>query len=244
MATLSGTALLCGALLLLSACGGTDIRFQSGGIQSPPILEPAGTGVRINAAAAWHSYLTAPQRWQVAGSSNGNAFTLALVLTPGPIAVFPLNGQLAQSTTESLRLNFAGVLTADTDGTLFYSNDNLIGIGGPGNSCAIVRTPMPAVSPLPGNAAVGDAGTIVTLDNFDGCASNAMRVGSVSLRWSVEQDLAVTLLCLSTLRQDLGGSTVSAQTACVQSTAQGELGGGARLSLRRPDGSVISAKKY
>lgn len=238
-------ALACSAVgLSLSACGGGSVSFNSGGIQSPPLLPPAATGVTVNTAAAWHQYLSTPQRWDIAGQQNGNAFTLALVLAPGAISSFPYNGQLAQTTTQSLRLTVAGVATANTDGTLFHTNDSLIGIvGGSGAnaSCAVIRTPF---APLPASGTVGAGGTIVSFDSLGGCTPNAARVGSVTLNWSIEQDLAVTLFCLTTLRQDAAGLPAGTETACVQTTAQGELGGGARLTLRRADGTVISGKNY
>ena len=237
-------ALACATALLLTACGGGSVSFNSGGIQSPPLLPPAGTGVTVNTAAAWHQYLSTSQRWEVAGQQNGNAFNLALVLTPGATSIFPYNGQLAQTTTQSLRLTFAGVATANTDGTLFYTNDSLIGVvGGSGSNatCAVIRTPF---TPLPNSSTVGAGGTIISFDSLGGCAPNAARVGSVTLNWSVEQDLAVTLFCLTTVRQDLAGLPAGTETACVQTTAQGDLGGGARLTLRRADGTVISGKNY
>jgi|GEM_PF-3531415 len=230
--------------VLLSACGGKDKHNNNGGIESPPVLPPASTGVTVDAAAAWHDYLSTPRRWDISGSQNGNAFTLSLVLTPSGQITFPATGQVAQTTTESLRLNFAGVATASTDGTLFYTNDSLIGIvGGSGANatCAVVRTPF---TPLPTNGTVGARGTIVTLDNLNGCTSTAQRVGSITLSWSIEQDLAVTLFCLTTLRQDSGGATTGSQTACLQSSNAGELGSSARITFRRPDGSVITGKNY
>jgi len=230
--------------MALAACGGSDDNNPgnaNSGIQSPPILPPASTGVTVDAAAAWRQYLTTPRRWQVSGQQNANAFTLALVLTPGPVSTFPYNGQLAQTTTESLRLSFAGVANADVDGTLFYTNDSLIGIVGGGTRCAVIRTPF---TPLPNNSSVGGKGTIVSLDSLDGCTPTAARVGTVTLTWSIEQDLAVTLFCLTTLRQDPSGIPVGTETACVQSNAAGELGGGARLTLRRADGTEISGKNY
>jgi hypothetical protein len=237
--------LACGAMgLSLTACGGGSVSFNSGGIQSPPILPPAGTGVTVDTAAAWHQYLSTPQRWDIAGQQNGNAFTLALVLTPGAISSFPYNGQLAQTTAQSLRLTVGGVATANTDGILFSTNDSLIGIvGGNGASasCAVVRTPF---TPLPASSVVGAGGTMVSFDTLAGCTPNAARVGSITLNWSIEQDLAVTLFCLTTLRQDAAGLPAGSETACVQTTAQGDLGGGARLTLRRADGTVISGKNY
>lgn len=239
-------ALSCSAMaVLLSACGGNDDHnHDNGGIQSPPVLPPASTGVTVDVAAAWRQYLSTPRRWDISGSQNGNAFTLSLVLTPSGQITFPATGQVAQTTTESLRLNFAGVATANTDGTLFYTNDSLIGIvGGSGANatCAVVRTPF---SGLPGNATVGASGTIVTLDNLNGCSSTAQRVGSVTLNWSIDQDLAVTLFCLTTLRQDTSGATTGSQTACLQTSNAGELGSSARITFRRPDGSVITGKNY
>jgi hypothetical protein len=200
--------------------------------------------VTVDVAAAWRHYLSTPRRWDISGSQNGNAFTLSLVLTPSGQLTFPATGQVAQTTTESLRLNFAGVASANTDGTLFHTNDSLIGIvGGSGANatCAVVRTPFAA---LPNNGVVGANGTIVTLDNLNGCTSTAQRVGSVTLNWSIEQDLAVTLFCLTTLRQDTGGATTGSQTACLQTSNAGELGSSARITFRRPDGSVITGKNY
>lgn len=252
MSTLFKRALALGAMaVLLTACGGNnddDAGNHNGnnsGIQSPPVLPPAGTGVTVNAAAAWRQYLTTPQRWDISGSQGGSNFVLSLLLTPTGQTTFPATGQVAQTTTESLRLNFAGVASANTDGVLFYTNDSLIGvIGGSGANatCAVVRTPF---TPLPTSGVVGANGTIVSLDNFNGCSSTAQRVGSVTLSWSIEQDLAVTLFCLTTARTDAAGVTSGTQTTtCIQSNAQGQLGSSARLVLRRPDGSVISGKNY
>ncbi|WP_426193804.1 hypothetical protein [Massilia sp. DWR3-1-1] len=240
---LTGSALM----LLLAACGGSDrfsVQVNPGGIESPPFLPPASTGVTVDTAAAWRHYLGTAQRWEVAGQQNGNAFSLALTLTPGPISIFPYNGQLAQTSTESLRLRFAGVASVDTDATLYYSNGSLIGIvGGSGASarCAVIRTPFTA---LPTNSRVGDSGTIVSLARLAACTPDAQQIGSVTLRWSIEQDLAVTLFCLTSLQQAPQGTPAGAQTACMQTTAQGELGGSARLSVRRPDGSEVSGKNY
>lgn len=236
-------ALACSAAVLLStACGGGNGQSNNG-IQSPPVLPPASTGVTVNAAAAWLQYLSTPRRWDIAGQQNGNAYNLALVLTPGPVSTFPYSGQLASTTTQSLRLTFGGIATADTDGILYYTGDGLIGIVGGGATprCAVIRTPF---TPLPNNSRVGDGGTIVSLDSLAGCAPNADRVGTVTLTWSIEQDLAVTLFCLTTVRQDPAGVPTGSETACVQSDAAGELAGGARLSLRRPDGTAISGKNY
>jgi hypothetical protein len=250
MSTIKRALTFSAMALLLSACGGRNDDDQSNnnnkgsGIQSPPVTPPASTGVTVDVAAAWRQYLTMPRRWDIAGNQNGNAFNLSLVVTPGSQTAFPGNGQVAQTTTESLRLTFAGVASANVDGTLFYNNDSLIGIlGGSGANatCAVVRTP---VSGLPTSAPAGSTGTLVTLDNFNACATNAQRVGSVNLTWSVQQDLAVTLFCLTTVRLDTGGTTTSSQTACVQSDTQGQLGGGARLTLRRPDGTEITGKNY
>ncbi|MFL6708621.1 MAG: hypothetical protein ACJ8HI_10490 [Massilia sp.] len=236
--------------VLLTACGGNNDGDNAGtnggnnGIQSPPVLPPASTGVTVDVAAAWRQYLGTPRRWDISGNQGGSNFILSLVLTPGGQTTFPATGQVAQTTTESLRLSFAGLASANTDGTLFYTNDSLIGIlGGSGANatCAVVRTPFSA---LPTSGAVGANGTVVSLDNLNGCSSTAQRVGSVTLNWSIEQDLAVTLFCLTTIRADAAGATAGSQTACVQSNAQGQLGSSARLTLRRPDGSVISGKNY
>lgn len=239
--------------LLVTACGGrndddelsnNNSNNNGSGIQSPPVTPPASTGVTVDVAAAWRQYLSTARRWDISGNQNGSAFNLALVVTPSAQTTFPGNGQVAQTTTESLRLTFAGVANANVDGTLFYNNDSLIGIvGGSGAnaSCAVVRTPFAG---LPSNATVGSTGTVVTLDNFNACTTNAQRVGSINLTWSVQQDLAVTLFCLTTVRLDQTGTTTNSQTACVQSNAQGQLGAGARLTLRRPDGTEITGKNY
>lgn len=249
MFTIKAALTISAMAVLLAACGGNDDDNKSNGgngngIQTPPVLPPASTGVSVDVAAAWRQYLSTPRTWEIGGSQNGNAFSLALVLTPSGQTTFPGNGQLAQSTTETLRLTFAGNAAVNTEGRLFYNDSGLIGIvggTGPNATCAIVRAPA---SQLPSSGVVGANGTIVTLDNFNACGTNAQRVGSVTLNWSVQQDLAVTLFCLTTIRQDTNGATVGSQTACVQSTANGQLGGSARLTLRRPDGTEIAGKNY
>lgn len=233
--------------VLLVACGGgsTYFSFSSGGpIQSPPLLPPAGTGVTVDAAAAWRHYLGSAQRWQVTGRQNGNVFSFSVALAPGPPRVFPYNGTVALTTSETWRLRLAGAANADTEGVLYYNGDSLVGIVGTSAGsapCAVIRTPFIS---LPARARVGDAGTIVSLDRLDACTPSATRIGSTILTWAVEQDLAVTLFCVGSVRQDVAGVPEGAQTACVRSNAAGELGDGARLSIRRADGTLITGKNY
>lgn len=240
--------LVCAALALQSACGGSDWRLQIGyrgsGIESPPYLPPAGTGVTVDVAAAWRHYLEAQRMWETSGQTSGNPFTLALVRAPGPDRLFPYNGQLLQSSGDALRLRLAGAASDQIDRTLYFTKDSLLGITdnqGGAVRCAATRTPPP---PLPGLARVGDSGIVVALDRFDDCQPGAAVVGTVELRWAIRQDLAVTLFCLTTLGQRGTGALTATHTVCLQTSATGELGDGARLSLRRADGSDISAKNY
>lgn len=241
----------CAVILLLGACGGTDWRLQIGyhgnGIESPPYLPPAGTGVTVDVAAAWRHYLGAQRRWEISGVQNGSAFTLALERRAGPDRFFPDSAQLLQTTGEALRLRVDGVASDEVDNTLYYQNDSLIGIvfnagnGAGPTRCAVTRTLSP---PLRGIAKVGDSGIVALFDSLNDCKPGATPVGTVELRWSIRQDLAVTLFCLTTLGYDGAAALAAAHTGCVQTTATGELGDGARLSLRRPDGSDIGGKNY
>lgn len=239
---------VCAALALQSACGGSDWRLQIGyggsGIASPPYLPPAGTGVTVDVAAAWRHYLEAQRYWDTSGQRSGSPFTLTLARTQGPDRLFPYNGQLLQSSGDTLRLRLAGVASDAIERTLYFNKDSLIGITeDPGGAvrCAVNRTPLP---PLPGLARVGDSGILAILDRFDNCEDGAAVVGTVELRWAIRQDLAVTLFCLTTLDQRGAAVLEATHTVCLQTSAAGELGDGARLSLQRADGSDISGKNY
>lgn len=225
---------------VLAACGGGG--GDSGGGPPPP---PPPAPTTINAAVAWRNFVTTSQTWNVTGTgSDGQSYTLGLVLTPGGTQMFPVNGTNYATTTANVSLKI-GNLAVQTSNSISYFDGSTYVLTGtrntvpPNPSTCSVAT-VSAVPPTSAN--IGTSGALHTFNDLNGCLNNSPSEGTSITTWSVESENGVTFFCLNTTSRNLNGLVESTEADCVQTAADGTLGAKARVSLTQSGGFTLVAR--
>jgi hypothetical protein len=230
------------AAAVLTACGGGG--GDAGGGPPPPPPPPPPAPTSINAALAWRNFLVTTQSWTVTGvGSDGQTYTLGLVLTPGPNQMFPVNG-LTYATSESelsLRIGNLGVLTATSVSYFDSTSYILAGTRNIENADPATCSVATASTVPPGSAAIGTSGALQTFNDLNGCLTNSPSAGSSTTTWSVESENNVTFFCQNTRFRNTSGAETASGSTCVQSAADGTLGAKARISMTQP-GFTLTAR--
>jgi hypothetical protein len=236
MSTLSRCALPIVALALLAACGG------GGAAPSPPVISTTPVTASVDVAGAWRNYVTAPHSWTMRGQgTDKRAFDLTVVMKPGASAPFPMTGSTGQTIAQSLRFGIEGANTVSSDGTLFFTNDTMIGIATTDGACAGARGAMPV---LPAAAAVGGSGPLFVLEGYAGCTISGQKLGTTTFKWSIEKDAALTMFCITSQQQGADGASIGTEVDCMEASADGTLGSKAKFTITRPDGNSITGRNY
>jgi hypothetical protein len=204
-------------------------------------MAPGPVVATIDAAAAWRDYVSAPHTWKMTGQgADGRAYELAVDMKPGAGAPFPLNGAAGQTTEQSVRFTIDGAASG-TNGTLYFTNDNFIGIAGSDGACATARGAMAA---LPSAATAGQQGPLYVLDGYAGCKVSGQKLGTTTFTWSLEAEGALNLFCITSQQQNAEGASIGSEVDCVEVSAGGTLGSKARFTITRRDGQSISGRNY
>ncbi len=223
---------------LLAGCGG------GGGGDSatpPPVITPGPVVATINAAVAWHDYLTAAHTWKMTGKgADGRAYELAVDMKPGASAPFPLTGSSGQTTEQAVRFTIDGA-TSGTSGTLYFTNDTFIGVASSDGACAPARG---AMSALPAAATVGQQGPLYVLEGYAGCKLSGQRLGTTTFTWSIEADGALNMFCITSQQQNAEGANIGSEVDCVEVSAGGALGAKAKFTLTKANGQSITGRNY
>jgi hypothetical protein len=240
MSNLSRCALPIAALALLAACGG------GGGGDSaaplPPVISPAPVTASVDVAGAWHDYVTAPHSWTMRGQgTDKRAFDLTVVMKPGASATFPMTGSTGQTIAQSLRFTIDGANTVSSDGTLYFTNQTMIGVATTDGACAGARGAMPV---LPSAASVGESGAMFVLEGYAGCTISGQKLGTTKFLWSIEKDAALTMFCITSQQQDANGASIGTEVDCMEANPNGTLGSKAKFTITRPDGNSITGRNY
>jgi hypothetical protein len=240
MNTLSRVALpLVTLAALLSACGGGG----GGGAEAPPVIAPGPvvTG-GVDIAAAWRDYLSVAHTWTMSGkTSDARAFDLSVVMKPGANRSFALTGASGQTIDQSIRFTIAGANTVSSDGTLFFNGAAILGVSTTNGACFGLRGTMPA---LPGASAVGSSGAMFVLDGTAGCSTGGQKLGTTTYSWSVENDGALTMLCLTTRQENASAAFIGSDAYCFEASPAGTLGAKAKFTITRPDGSTTTGRNF
>jgi hypothetical protein len=240
MNTLSRVALpLVTLAALLSACGGGG----GGGAEAPPVIAPGPvvTG-GVDIAAAWRDYLSVAHTWTMSGkTSDARAFDLSVVMKPGANRSFALTGASGQTIDQSIRFTIAGANTVSSDGTLFFNGAAMIGVSTTNGACFGLRGTMPT---LPGASAVGSSGAMFVLDGNAGCSTGGQKLGTTTYNWSVENDGALTMLCLTTRQENASAAFIGSDAYCFEASPTGTLGAKAKFTITRPDGSTTTGRNF
>jgi hypothetical protein len=240
MNTLSRVALpLVTLAALLSACGGGG----GGGAEAPPVIAPGPvvTG-GVDIAAAWRDYLSVAHTWTMSGkTSDARAFDLSVVMKPGANRSFALTGASGQTIDQSIRFTIAGANTVSSDGTLFFNGAAILGVSTTNGACFGLRGTMPA---LPGASAVGSSGAMFVLDGNAGCSTGGQKLGTTTYSWSVENDGALTMLCLTTRQENASAAFIGSDAYCFEASPAGTLGAKAKFTITRPDGSTTTGRNF
>ena len=239
MNTLARCALPLATLALLAGCGG-------GGSSPPLVISPAPPPVPViagvNVASAWRNYVTTPHSWTMRGQgTDAHAFELTVVMKPGGSAAFALTGSTGQTISQSLRFSIDGANTVTSDGTLYFTNDTMIGVATTDGACQGARSAMAA---LPTAGAVGQSGPMFILEGYAGCTISGQKLGTTTFSWSVEKDAATTMFCITSKQQDSNGANIGTEVDCIEASTDGTLGGKAKFTITRPDGNSITGRNY
>lgn len=227
---------------LLTACGGGGGGGVTGGAEPPPVIAPLPTVASINVAGAWKDYSTAAHSWTMPGKgSDARAFELTVVMKPGALAAFPLTGASGQTSDQSLRFSIDGANTVTSDGTLYVTADNLLGVATNDGACAGTRAAMPS---LPTSSPVGTSGPMFILDGYAGCKTTGQALGSTAFTWSVEKDGDLVMFCITSKQQDASANPTTTEVDCMEASVNGTLGGRAKFTITKPDGASITGRNF
>lgn len=227
---------------LLAACGGGGGGASPAATAPPPVVAPAPVETGVNVAGAWKDYTTAPHSWAMPGKgSDARAFELTVVMKPGALAAFPLNGASGQTSDQSLRFAIDGANTVTSDGTLYFTADNMLGVASNDGACAGARAAMPA---LPTSTPVGSSGSMFVLDGYAGCKTTGQRLGATTFSWSVEKDGELVMFCITSKQEDASGAIKTTEVDCMETSINGSLGGRAKFTITKPDGASISGRNF
>ncbi|HEU4376567.1 MAG TPA: hypothetical protein VFS02_23940 [Telluria sp.] len=228
---------------LLAACGGGGGGDAGSGAASPPpVVAPAPVETGVNVAGAWKDYVTAPHTWTMPGKgSDARAFELSVVMKPGAVAAFPLSGASGQTSDQSLRFAIDGANTVSTDGTLYFTAADMLGVASNDGACAGARAPMTA---LPTSTPVGSSGAMFVLDGYAGCKTTGQRLGATTFSWSVEKDGELVMFCITSKQEDSSGVVKTTEVDCMETSINGSLGGRAKFTITKPDGNSISGRNF
>lgn len=222
---------------LLAACGG-----GGSGIQPPPVVAPAPTVAGVNVAAAWRDYVSVAHTWTMRGkTTDARAFELSVVMKPGASGTFALTGASGQTIDQSIRFAMDGANTVTSDGTLFVNGGAMIGVSTTNGACFGVRGAMPA---LPTSGAVGAYGTMFVLDGYAGCTSSGQKLGSTTYTWSIENDGALTMFCITSRQEDGNAAYIGTEVDCVEANPDGTLGTKAKFTITQPNGNSITGRNF
>jgi hypothetical protein len=227
---------------LLAACGGGGGgTTSSGGAATPPVVTPGPVVATVDAAAAWHDYVSAAHTWKMAGKgTDGRAYELAVDMKPGGSVPFPMTGSTGQTIEQAVRFTIDGATSGNT-GTLYFTNDTFIGIASSDGACAPARG---AMAPLPAAATVGQQGPLFVLEGYAGCKISGQKLGTTTYTWAIEADGAMNMFCITSQQQNAEGANIGNEVDCVEVSAGGTLGAKARFTLTKPDGQSISGRNY
>lgn len=226
---------------LLAACGGGGGSSDSGGAAPPPVITPGPVVTTIDAAAAWHDYLTAAHTWKMTGKgADGRAFELAVDMKPGAGAPFPLTGSAGQTTEQAVRFTIDGAASGTTS-TLYFTNDTFIGIASTDGACSPARGPMSA---MPAAATVGQQGPLYVLDGYAGCKLTGQKLGTTTFSWSIEADGPLNMFCITSQQRNAEGANIGTEVDCVETSVGGALGSKAKFILTKADGQSITGRNY
>lgn len=225
---------------LLAACGGGG---GGSGALPPPVIAPGPvvTG-GVDVGAAWRDYLGVAHTWTMRGqTSDSRAFELSVIMKPGANRSFTLTGTSGQTIDQSIRFTVAGANTVSSDGTLFFNSAAIIGVSTTNGACFGLRGAMPT---LPGASAVGSNGAMFTLDGNAGCSTGGQKLGTTTYHWSIENDGALTLFCLTSRQEDASTAFIGSDAFCFEASPTGTLGAKAKFTITRSDGSSTSGKNF
>lgn len=226
---------------LLAGCGGGGGGSPAGGGTIPPVISPGPVVATTNVAAAWRDYLTAAHNWKMAGKgADGRAYELAVDMKPGAGATFAMTGSAGQTIEQSVRFTINGA-TNVTNGTLYFTNDTFIGVASTDGACAPARGAMAA---LPAAATVGQQGDLFVLEGYAGCRITGQKLGTTTFSWSVQEDAAVNLFCITSKQQNAEGANIGSEVDCIEASASGTLGNRAKFTIIRADGQSITGRNY
>jgi hypothetical protein len=236
MSTFARCALPIVTLAMLAACGG------GGGASPPPVVSPTPTVASTNVAAAWRNYVTAPHSWTMRGQgTDKRAYDMTVDMKPGPSAKFPMTGSTGQTIAQTLRFAIDGANTVSSDGTLFFTNETMIGVATTDGACAGARG---AMAVLPSAGSVGESGAMFVLEGYAGCTISGQKLGTTTFKWSVEKDAELTMFCITSQQQDASGANIGTEVDCMEASADGTLGSKAKFTITRPDGNSITGRNY
>lgn len=225
---------------VLAACGGGG--GDAGGGPPPP---PPPAPTSINAAMAWRNFVTTSQSWSVTGlGSDGQTYTLGLVLTPGGTQMFPVNGNNYATTTASVQLRIGNLAVQSSNSISYFDGSTFVLAGTrntvpPSPSTCSVAT---AATVPPTSAAIGASGALHTFNDLNGCLNSSPSEGSSTTTWSVESESGITYFCLNTTSRNLNGLVESTEADCVQAAADGTLGAKVRVTLTQSGGFTLTAR--
>jgi hypothetical protein len=221
------------SLAMLAACGG------------------GGDDRVYDVEAAWRNVLAVDAGFTLSGiGSDGNLYTLDVVLANAGAGVYPLTGEIgarALQTTTLLRNGFP--LDAPTNTTQFYDPASALLLGvrnDDDDTCATVV----AHGTLPRAAPVGSAGVLYDATSFDSCGGGAVVVGSVESDWSIEGEDGIAFFCTNARQLDTQGNLLASEQDCISIDFDGSLGPFARVavvlqpSANAPAGFTLVGRNY
>jgi hypothetical protein len=224
---------------MLSGCGGGG----GGGSSNPlPQTLPVPVTPRVDVAAAWSNYVSAPHSWTMRGQgSDARAHEMTVEMKPGTSAPFPMTGSSGQTIVQSLRFAIDGANTVSTNGTLYFTPVTMIGVATDDGACLVARSAMAA---LPGASTVGASGAMFVLEGYAGCKISGQKLGTTTYKWSVQAEGSLTLFCITSEQKNGDGIDIGTEVDCIEASANGTLGAKAKFTITRPDGNSISGKNY
>jgi len=203
------------AVVLASACGG------GGGYAGTP----AGT---FDVNTGWRNLLTGTRNFTLTGTGPDKvSYTVAYGLTPAPVAPFPVTGVSGSRLVETITLTPASGTPSSGTSTIYFDAGTLALIGTQDSDGTCARATS-ATAP-PGSALGGATGSLASVNNLNGCATNSTTTSTENIVWQLVADSGISLLCINS-----GPATTGTQSNCVEIIGSGALGSRARITVSIP----------
>jgi len=220
--------------MALAGCGGGGSSSGDSGFTPPTDSFDVG--------AAWRNVLATTQTWTVSGiATDGYSYTESFAVAPGPTSIFPVTGASLSRSDVTLSLGLTGgTLTTQLNQVYFDAVTHLVAGTRISAGSVTVCSVATAASVPPSAALVGASGSLLSLDELDGCLATSPKVGTSTSTWSLEFEAGITYFCMNATVRNTTGAVVATESDCLQVSPSGALGARARITVSQNGVTLVA----